>query len=106
MHRLELDMRLTGGRISRICKGSWSVTPDTAIKLAHYFKNLPKENIPAGQRPGDPRFWLDLQQEYDFDVALRAKDWQEILADIRPWHVREKMGSLPLFSSEEGLLKS
>lgn len=40
-------------------QGKRSITPDTALRLAHYFDM-------------SPQFWLGLQMDYDLDVAQDA----------------------------------
>jgi antitoxin HigA-1 len=46
-------------RISAIVRGQRAITADTALRLAHYF----------GQ---SDEFWLNLQAQYDLDVAKDA----------------------------------
>lgn len=46
-------------RISQILRGSRAVTTDTALRLGHYFRT-------------DPRFWLNLQQNYELRLAERT----------------------------------
>lgn len=49
-------------RLSQIIRGKRSVTADTALKLAAYFKNSPK-------------FWLGLQNDYDLEEArIKAEE--------------------------------
>jgi addiction module HigA family antidote len=55
-NRLALDIRVPARRINEIVQGKRRITPDTALRLAHYF-NM------------SPQFWLELQMGYDLDVA-------------------------------------
>ncbi len=55
-NRLALDIRVPARRINEIVLGRRRITPDTALRLARYFKN-------------SPNFWLGLQMDYDLDVA-------------------------------------
>ncbi len=56
--KLSSDIDVPASRISELVNGQRPVTPDTAIRLGLYFKM-------------DPRFWLNLQTEYDMRVAAR-----------------------------------
>ncbi len=51
-NRLALDLGVPSGRITDILNGRRSITADTALRLGRYFGN-------------SPRFWLDLQSQYD-----------------------------------------
>lgn len=64
--RLSSDIDVPASRISEIINGNRPITPDTAIRLGLYFKM-------------EPRFWLNLQTEYDMRVANR-----ELTAKIAP----------------------
>ncbi len=55
-NRLALDIRVPARRINEIVHGKRRITPDTALRLAHYFDM-------------SPEFWLGLQMDYDLDVA-------------------------------------
>jgi addiction module HigA family antidote len=56
MNRLALDLRVPVTRIADIVAERRAVTPDTALRLARYFKS-------------SPQFWLNLQIKYDLDIA-------------------------------------
>lgn len=56
--KLSSDIDVPASRISELVNCQRPVTPDTAIRLGLYFKM-------------DPRFWLNLQTEYDMRVAAR-----------------------------------
>ena len=45
-------------RITEIMRGERDVSADTAIRLGRYFRT-------------DPRFWLNLQSEYDMRMIMR-----------------------------------
>lgn len=55
-NRLALAIRVPARRINEIVHGKRSITADTALRLARYFKM-------------SPQFWLGLQMDYDLDVA-------------------------------------
>jgi addiction module HigA family antidote len=61
--QLAADIDVSPSRISELTNGMRPVTADTALRLGLFFDM-------------DPRFWLNLQSEYDMRVAnreLRAK---------------------------------
>ena len=69
-NRLALDLGVPSGRITDILNGRRSITADTAVRLGRYFGN-------------GPRFWLDLQCQYD--IALVERDRGEEIANrVRP----------------------
>ena len=45
-------------RVNEIIRGHRSITPDTAVRLACYFRN-------------DPAFWLELQLAWDLHAAIK-----------------------------------
>ncbi|MBK7217086.1 MAG: HigA family addiction module antidote protein [Candidatus Promineofilum sp.] len=55
-NRLALDIRVPARRINEIVHGKRRISPDTALRLARYFDM-------------SPQFWLELQMDYDLDVA-------------------------------------
>ena len=57
--QIAADIDVSPSRISEIVHGSRPITADTAIRLGLFFKM-------------DPRFWLNLQMEYDMRVAKRT----------------------------------
>lgn len=69
-YRLAKDTGIPQTRISEILKGNRRITADTALRLASYFGNSPK-------------FWLGLQDDFDLEEALNAK--QEIFENIKPF---------------------
>jgi len=70
--QLAADIDVSPSRISEIVHGARPITADTALRLGLYF-NM------------EPRFWLNLQSEYDMRMATRnLKD--KIAARIRVFH--------------------
>ena len=70
--RLAADIDVSPSRISELVHGSRPITVDTALRLGLFF-NM------------EPRFWLNLQTEYDMRIAVRTL--QEIIAPrIRVFH--------------------
>ena len=59
-NRLALDLGVPSGRITDILNGRRSITADTALRLGRYFGN-------------SPRFWLDLQSQYDLAILERER---------------------------------
>lgn len=54
-YRLAKDISVPPRRINEIVHGKRTVTADTALRLGRYFGTT-------------PRFWLNLQAQYDLDV--------------------------------------
>lgn len=54
-YRVAKDISVPPRRINEIVHGKRAVTADTALRLARYFGTT-------------PRFWLNLQAQYDLDV--------------------------------------
>jgi addiction module HigA family antidote len=54
-YRLAKDIRVPPIRINAIVHGKRSITADTALRLARYFRT-------------SERFWLNLQVRYDLEV--------------------------------------
>lgn len=67
--QLAADIDVSPSRISELLRGLRPVTVDTALRLGLFFGM-------------EPRFWLNLQTEYDMRVAART-----LQAQIAP-HVR------------------
>ncbi|MBN1443619.1 MAG: HigA family addiction module antidote protein [Planctomycetes bacterium] len=68
-YRLAKDINVPATRIAEICARKRAVSADTAIRLAKYFGTTPK-------------FWLGLQQDYDLEEELKAKESE--FAGIQP----------------------
>ena len=63
--KLSADIDVPPSRISDVVNGQRPITADTALRLGIYFGM-------------EPRFWLNLQSEYDMRVVARQQ--QAILA--------------------------
>ena len=70
--RLAADIDVSPSRISELVHGQRPITADTALRLGIYFAM-------------EPRFWLNLQAEYDMRVANR-KLRDKIMPRIRTFH--------------------
>ena len=57
--QLSADIDVSPSRISDIVHGTRPITADTALRLGLFFSM-------------EPRFWLNLQSEYDMRVAKRT----------------------------------
>ena len=70
INRLARDLRVPVTRISEIVNCRRRITADTALRLARYFG-------------ATARFWLNLQTQYDLEVADRASA-RQIARDVHP----------------------
>lgn len=68
--RLALELRVPVTRMSEIVHGRRSITADTALRLARYFGT-------------SPQFWINLQTNYDLEVARDAAG-SEIESQVKP----------------------
>ena len=57
-------------RVTGIVNGHRSITADTSLRLSQFFGN-------------SPQFWMNLQMQYDLEVAQR-RSGRQIKRDIRP----------------------
>jgi addiction module HigA family antidote len=57
--QIAADIDVSPSRISEIVHGARPITADTAIRLGLFFRM-------------DPKFWVNLQMEYDIRVAKRT----------------------------------
>jgi addiction module HigA family antidote len=57
--QLAADIDVSPSRISEVVNGQRPITADTALRLGLFFSM-------------EPRFWLNLQTEYDMRVAART----------------------------------
>jgi len=57
--QLSSDIDVPPSRVSEIVHGKRSITAETALRLGLFFKM-------------EPRFWLNLQAEYDMRMAQKA----------------------------------
>ncbi len=58
-NKLAMALGVPARRINEIVLGKRSITADTALRLARYFKT-------------SPQFWLGLQMDYELDMAEDA----------------------------------
>ena len=70
-HRLARELHVPAMRISHVVKGTRPVTAELALRIGHYF----------GQ---DPRYWLNLQNRYDMDVA-EDELGKRVVREVRPF---------------------
>ncbi|MGH7949983.1 MAG: HigA family addiction module antitoxin [Candidatus Binataceae bacterium] len=71
MNRLALDLRVPVTRVADIVNGRRAITIDTALILARYFETT-------------PQFWLNLQRDYELEVAEDAKLGVRIQREVHP----------------------
>ena len=57
-HALALELKVPAPRIYAIMNEERAITPDTALRLSHYFGTTPE-------------FWLNLQLAYDLKIAQK-----------------------------------
>jgi len=69
-NRLAMALHVPARRINEIVLGKRSVTADTALRLARYFRM-------------SPQFWLGLQMDYELDAAEDALE-ERIVKEIEP----------------------
>lgn len=58
-NRLALGLRVPSGRITDILNGKRSITPETALRLAHFFGT-------------SADFWMNLQTRFDLATAEKS----------------------------------
>jgi antitoxin HigA-1 len=68
-NRLALALRVPSGRITDILNGKRSISPETALRLAHFFSTS------AG-------FWVNLQARYNLAVAEKEMG-AKIAAEVK-----------------------
>ena len=73
INRLALELRVPVTRINDIVRGRRSITADTALRLARYFGT-------------SSQFWMNLQTNYDLEVAQDALGLQ-ISRQVQPRRV-------------------
>jgi addiction module HigA family antidote len=57
-HSLAMELKVPAPRINEIVRERRAITPDTALRLARYFRTTPE-------------FWLNLQTSYDLKITKR-----------------------------------
>ena len=70
--QLASDIDVPPSRISELVNGHRPITADTALRLGLFFQM-------------EPRFWLNLQTEYDMRIAARTLQ-EKIAPRIRVFH--------------------
>jgi addiction module HigA family antidote len=68
---LAIELRVPANRITAILNGERDITPDTALRLGHYFGT-------------SARFWLNLQTGYDLRKAEIEMSKTDGLRSITP----------------------
>jgi addiction module HigA family antidote len=69
-YALAAELGVDHMRIYRITRGEQTVTTDTALRLSRFFGTT-------------ARFWLNLQDHYDLEVAAQDEGVQQSLEKIR-----------------------
>jgi antitoxin HigA-1 len=69
-NKLARDLGVPAQRINDIVRQNRSITVDTALRLARYFRTT-------------PQFWLNLQMRYDLEMAKDTKLVERIERDVR-----------------------
>jgi addiction module HigA family antidote len=69
-NRLGRDLNIPAQRVNDIVRGVRSVTVDTALRLARYFKTT-------------PQFWLNLQAHYDLEMAQESRLVERVSREVR-----------------------
>ncbi len=59
-NRLAIELQASATRVNDIVRGKRAITADTALRLARYFGTT-------------PQFWMNLQTNYDLEVAQDAR---------------------------------
>ena len=70
VNALAMALRVPATRIGAVVKGERSVTADTALRLARFFRT-------------SPEFWMNLQAMYDLTKA-QQESGASIERDVRP----------------------
>ena len=69
-NRLAIELRVPVTRVNDIVRGKRTITADTALRLARFFRTT-------------PQFWMNLQANYELELAEDARG-AEISERIRP----------------------
>lgn len=70
-NQLARDLGVPAQRVNQIVRGQRSITLDTALRLAEYFRT-------------SPEFWLNLQMQYDLRKARAESAPERIRREVRP----------------------
>ena len=63
--KLAKALRVPRTRVERLVKGTTAVTPDTALRLAKFFRTT-------------PQMWLNMQTNFDLSKAIQHVDVSDI----------------------------
>ena len=77
---------MPSGRIVDILNGKRAISAETALRLGRYFGN-------------DPRFWINLQAQYELALAMRARGARSRDGGISTWVLVIQEGSNGLNTS-------
>jgi len=88
VNKLALDLRVPVTRMAEIVHERCSITPDTALRLARYFRT-------------SAQLWLNLQTAYDLEVA-EDKLRPTIEREVRPAIPAEYLRKLQALERAEG----
>lgn len=69
-HRVAVALRVSAPAVYEIANEKRSITPDMALRLAHYFDTTPE-------------FWLNLQARYDLE-GVRDKEEAKVAEEVQP----------------------
>lgn len=70
-HKLAREIGVAPMRISHMVNGARPVTTEIALRLGRYFSQ-------------DPRYWLNLQNRYDMDIA-EDELGKRVAREVRPF---------------------
>lgn len=65
---LALKLRVPPQRLHEVVRGNRSITPETALRLSHYFGN-------------EPEFWMNLQMQFHL-AQLRKEKGPQIAREV------------------------
>ena len=70
-YRLAQDIGVPAMRISQVVRGQRPLTAELALRLGRYFRQ-------------NPRYWMNLQSQYDMDLAEDALG-KRVVREVRPF---------------------
>ena len=79
---LALKLMVHPNKITEIIRGNRAISPETALRLARYFKT-------------SAQFWMNLQTNYDLAKA-RILNGEQINKEISPAHEEMRSGTINL----------
>jgi addiction module HigA family antidote len=80
-YQLAKEIHVGGIRINQIIRGERAITADTAVRLGLFFGI-------------EPQFWMNLQTQYELEMALEALKRSKKVIDITPYQKRSKKSVL------------